>query len=151
MRTEFSVEIDRPIDEVFEFTIEHVAEWSSTVVEDEVIDEKPDYVGTTFRCLTMERGQRMEFLGTVTRHEPPRVSTAYLVGPSFDIDVEYTFEEISGGTRVTQRSSIKGKGITKMVLFLMGWLMKKSACKAVAAELDNLKRILEERAGEVPA
>ena len=31
MRNEASIEIDRPIDEVFRLTIEHVAEWSIKV------------------------------------------------------------------------------------------------------------------------
>ena len=52
MKTAASVEIDRPIDEVFDFTIHHVAEWSITVVEDVPIDTKPEGVGSTFRCVT---------------------------------------------------------------------------------------------------
>ena len=68
-----SVEIDRPIKEVFDYTIHNVAEWSIIVVKDEVIDEKPEGVGTTFRVTTEEKGRRMEFDGLVTRHEPPTV------------------------------------------------------------------------------
>ena len=37
MRTEGSVEIDRPIDEVFRLTNEHVAQWSIVVVEEAVL------------------------------------------------------------------------------------------------------------------
>ena len=54
MRNEVSVEIDRPIDDVFRLTIEHVADWSIIVVEDEVLDEQPECVGTTFRTVTEE-------------------------------------------------------------------------------------------------
>ena len=60
MRNTGSVEIDRPIHEVFRLTNEHVAEWSIIVVEDEVLDEKPEGVGTTFRTVTEENGKRME-------------------------------------------------------------------------------------------
>ena len=42
MQTTMSVEIDRPINEVFDYTIHNVAEWSIIVVKDEVIDEKPE-------------------------------------------------------------------------------------------------------------
>lgn len=41
MTTEQSIEIDRPIADVFRFTTEHVAEWSEVVVSDEVIHERP--------------------------------------------------------------------------------------------------------------
>ena len=60
MLTEISVEIDRPIEEVFEYTNNNVVEWSTTVVEDEVIDEKPEVVGTTFLCVTEENGRQMD-------------------------------------------------------------------------------------------
>ena len=145
MRNETSVEIDRPIAQVFDYTINHVAEWSIIVVEDEVIDEKPEGVGTTFRTVTEEKGRRMEFQGVVTRHEPPTASAALLRGQSFDIDVEYLFEDLSGRTRVTQRSSVSGKGFFKAMFFLFGWLMNKSSCKAQENELTNLKRLLEAR------
>ena len=146
MKQQASVEIDRPIEEVFEYTNNHVAEWSNTVVEDEVIEEKPEGVGTTFRCVTEEHGKRMEFQGIVTRREPPYVSAIHLTGPQFDIDAEYVFEDLGGRTRVTQRSSVAPKGLLKVFFFLFGWMMKKSSCKAAENELLNLKRLLEERA-----
>jgi hypothetical protein len=40
MRTSGSVEIDKPIEVVFEYTNNNVAEWSTIVVEDEVIEKK---------------------------------------------------------------------------------------------------------------
>lgn len=42
-----SIEIDRPIGEVFTYTNEKLSEWSLTVVEDEVIEDK----GGVERCL----------------------------------------------------------------------------------------------------
>ena len=40
MQSSATVEIDKPIDPVFEYTNNHVAEWSTIVVEDEVIEKK---------------------------------------------------------------------------------------------------------------
>ena len=72
MQSSGSIEIDKPIDVVFEYTINHVAEWSTIVVEDEVVEEKNGGgVGTTFRSVTEERGRRMEFAGEVTQYERP--------------------------------------------------------------------------------
>lgn len=143
MQQEASVEIDRPIDEVFRLTNDHVAEWSIVVVEDEVLDEKPEGVGTTFRSVTEDRGKRMEFEGVVTRHDPPHASSIRMTGDLFDIEAEYTFEDLSGRTRVTQWSNVSGKGFFKAFLFLFGWMMKKSSCKALENEMDSLKRFCE--------
>ena len=147
MRNETSVEIDRPIDDVFRLTIEHVAEWSIIVVEDVVLDDKPVGVGTTFRTITEDHGKRMEFQGVVTRHDPPYAHAARMIGEMFDIDTEFTFEDLSGRTRVTQVADVTGKGFFKWFMFFFGWLMNKSHCEASESELASLKRFCEEHPG----
>jgi hypothetical protein len=149
MRNEASVVIDRPIDEVFRLTIEHVAEWSIIVVEDEVIDEMPDGVGTTFRTVTEDKGRRMEFRGVVTKHDPPHTHAIHLTGDMFDIETAYVFEDLSGRTRVTQFADVTGKGFFKWFMLLFGWMMNKSHCKASDNELNSLKRFCEQQ--PVPA
>lgn len=143
MRTERSVEIDRPIEEVFRLTTEHVAEWSIIVVEDKVIDAKPGGVGTKFRTVTEEKGNRMEFEGVVVRYEPPFVNAVEMRGACFDIHAVYFFEDLGGRTRVVQKSDVVGKGLFKLLLTLAGWLMSKSSCDALDKELQSLKRFCE--------
>ena len=145
MQTEMSIEIGRPIGEVFDYTVNNVAEWSLIVVEDEVLDEKPEGVGTTFRLVTEERGQRMEFAGVVTRHEPPPAHPVVMKGRQFDIEAEYSFEDLGEHTRVTQRSTVNAKGFLKAIFFLFGWLMRKSSCNALEKELSHLKQLIEAR------
>ena len=149
MENAASIVIDRPIDRVFQMTADRVADWSHIVVEDEVIDEQPDGVGTTFRTVTEERGKRMEFQGVVTGYDPPRLHRVEMTGDSFDIDSEFVFEELDGGrqTRVSQRASVAGKGFFKIFLFLFGWMMKKSHCDASQKELESLKAFCEK---EIP-
>lgn len=149
MQAQASVEIDRPIEEVFDFTNNHVPEWSITVLEDEVIEEKPGHVGTTYRCLTQSDGRKMEFQGVITKYNRPTLSASNLAGDAFDIDVEYAFEDFSGRTRVTQTSIVTPKGFMKVFFFLFGWMMNKSSCSAAENELQSLKRILESREGPV--
>ena len=143
MQTETSIEIDRPIEQVYELTINHVAQWSKTVVEEEIIEDKNGDVGTRFRIVTEDRGQRMEFDGTVTSRDPPNSSSVRLVGRHFDIDVVYLFEDLRNRTKVTQIANVTGKGFTKIMLRLMGWFMKKSSCDAQYNELSGLKAFVE--------
>lgn len=147
MQNAGSVEIDRSIDEVFRLTNEHVAEWSIIVVEDEVLDQTPEGVGTTFRTVTEDNGRRMEFQGVITRYDPPHESAIQLTGEMFDIETEYIFEDLSGRTRVTQNAQVTGKGFFKLFMFLFGWLMNKSHCKASENELNSLKKFCEEYSG----
>ena len=140
MENTATIEIECPIDQVFRLTSEHVAEWSAVVIEDDVIDEKPEGVGTTFRTLTEDHGKQMEFQGVVTRFEKPHLHAVEMTGDSFDIESEFTFEKLSENrTKVTQRADVTGKGFFKIMFFCCGWLMKKSQCDASAKELERLK------------
>ncbi len=147
MNSQSTIEIDRPIEEVFTYTNDEVAEWSLTVVEEEVIEDK-NGVGTTFRCVTEEKGRRMDFAGVVTVWEPPTRSAIHLSGQHFDIIAEYRFEDLGGRTAVTQKSTVKGKGIVKLVFLLFGWLLHKQGCKAAENELLSLKQKLEAGANQ---
>lgn len=143
MRSQGSIEIDRPIDEVFRLTSDHVADWSLIVIEDEPIETTPEGVGSTFRTVTMDRGKRMEFQGTCTRYEPPRVHAIEMTGDMFDLEVEYTFEDLGGRTRVSQTSIVHPKGIWKVFFFLFGWMMGKANCDALDREFQSLKQFCE--------
>ena len=130
MQMQVSVEINCPIEEVFEYTTQRVSDWSKTVVEDQVIEDVNNGdVGTLFRCVTEDQGRRMEFRGNVIEHEPPRKSVVHLAGQYFDIVADYTFEDLRGRTRVTQDSEVIGKGFVKVMFLLFGWLMKSAGCK----------------------
>ena len=145
MESTSSIEIDRPIEAVFDYTLNCISEWSIIVVEDEVTSDGPVGVGTTFRTVTEERGDRMEFDGKVTKHEPHTAHSVTMKGKSFDLEVDYTFEDLNGSTRITQHSRVNAKGFLKVFFFLFGWLMKKGGCDAQQKELENLKRLCEAR------
>lgn len=143
MKSEMGIDIERSIAEVFEFTTTRCEEWSSMVVEDELTSAPPMGVGSTFRTVTEDRGRRMEFQGTVTRHEPPTVHEVRMKGEQFEIVALYTFEDQGGSTRVTQQSTVTGKGLIRVMFMLFGSMMRKSSCDALEKELQQLKKMLE--------
>ncbi|MGB0952920.1 MAG: SRPBCC family protein [Planctomycetota bacterium] len=143
MQTERSVEIEAPIDHVFEVATNRVTEWSEIVVEEEILEETPGMVGTTFRVVTMDRGQRMEFQSKVLEHDAPHLNVIEMIGKQFDIHVRTTLKELGGRTLLTQESKVNGKGFFKVMFALMGWMMKKSSCDALDKELAGLKALAE--------
>ena len=81
MKTELSVEIDCPIDRVFDYTCDNAPKWSESVVLDELVESKNDGgAGTTFRLVTEERGKQMEFQGEVMTRSPPTETRIMLRG-----------------------------------------------------------------------
>ena len=146
MKMAGSIEIDRPVQEVFDYTVNNVAEWSLVVVEDEPLDDKPLGAGSTFRFATEERGHRMEFTGEVVRHDPPTAHAAEMKSKLFDITGDYSFESLGPDlTRVTLRSTLQPKTfLIKLLFFVTSFFVKRANCKATAKELQNLKKLLEE-------
>ena len=117
-------------------------------MEDEPLEPgQPVQVGYKFLTVTEEKnGHRMEFKGEVTQHEEPTVHTVKMIGQVFDIEAHYLFEKLGTmSTRVTQHSNVTGKDFFKLMFGLIGWLMQKQGCQQAQNELDNLKRIMEER------
>jgi hypothetical protein len=146
MQIHVSVEIDRPIEEVFQYTTQHVPEWNSTVVEHQIIEDvSRGDVGTLFRSVMVDKGRRLDFRGTVIDHDPPRHTLLHLSGQYFDMVIDYRFEDLRDRTRVTQDTEVLGKGFNKFVLAAIGWLLQDSAARPIQLELDHLKRRLESR------
>lgn len=146
MNTKGSVEIDRPIEHVFHLTNKNVTDWSTIVLEEHIINETEDVIGTTMRTVTEDHGRRMEFEGIVTEYDCPHATSIELTGESFDLKVDYTFDDLDGRTRVTQHSFVSPKGwMMKIMFFVMGWLMKSANCKALNKELQSLKSFCESR------
>ena len=86
----------------------------------------------------------MEFQGEVTAWSEPTQSSIQMIGERFDIEVDYAFEKIGDGTRVTQTSRSSTKGIMLVILlFFIGWIMAKQGCDA-AERLQSLKANLNQ-------
>ena len=146
MKTELSVEIDCPIDRVFDHTCDNAPKWSESVVLDELVESKNDGgAGTTFRLVTEERGKQMEFQGEVMTRSPPTETRIMLRGEMFSIDVTYHFEKLgSSRTKVTQISQVNPNGwLMKSMFALTGWMLKGASRRALQKDFDTLKQQLE--------
>lgn len=144
MKSTGSIEINRSIDDVFDFTINHVPQWCESVIEDELVEETHDGIGNKLRIVTEENGHRMEFAAEVTIHQPPTRSAIMMYGDMFDIEVDYTFENLGYRTRVTLDSAVTPHGLGLKIMFtLFGWLMKSSGKKSLDRDFARLKQMLE--------
>ncbi len=146
MIIEVSIDIDKPIDEVFLFTNNEVPKWSNTVVKEEVVEETPEKVGSKYKIHTKSEGREVILDGEVTKWDVPNASAINMTSSVFDIFAEYFFEDLGEGrTRVSQRSTITPKGFVKVMM----WIGKlfgahKKSCEAGELELKSLKKIMEE-------
>lgn len=141
-----TVEIARPIEEVFSFLSDtaNADQWMIGLVE--VRHDGPIRLGATGADIRTMGGREVEMPWTVTAFDPPHKAVFEYTQP-FEIRAEFTFEAIDGGTRVRCESDIKPTGRWR----LMAPLLAREARKEDRAQFDKAKRILERDAADPAA
>lgn len=138
---ENTVMIRRPIDVVFAFLadLENVPKWNYAIVETKRVSPGPVRVGTTYRQIRSVP-TRSEDGFEVTVFEPvDRLEVRGQIGP-FTARVRYLLEPTGSGTRLTNVVELGSSGLRGLAARLATSRVK----NAVAANLDTLKRILEQ-------
>jgi carbon monoxide dehydrogenase subunit G len=137
---ENTVIIRRPVEDVFAFLadFENVPRWNYAIVETTKVSPGPVGVGTTYRQ-TRSVPRRSEEGFEVTVFEPAsRFEVQGQLGP-FTARVSYLLEPTGGGTRLTNAVDLGSSGLLMLVAPLASSRVK----RAVAANLDVLKQLLE--------
>jgi uncharacterized protein YndB with AHSA1/START domain len=143
MRVEESVEIDRPIAEVFEYVSDpqNLPEWSGMVIEVRKGAQGPPTQGAAFTSVAKFLGRRFETSFEVASYDPPRrCSNRSTGGPIHPQEWTRTFEETAGGgTHLTQVVEGEPGGFFR----LAGPLLERAGRRQFKTDLENLKELLE--------
>ena len=140
MHFENALTIRRPPHEVFQYlaAFENVPRWNYAIVETQKTSEGPVGVGATYRQ-TRSIPSPAEETFTVTEFDPhKRLAIHGDLGP-FQGTLTYELDAIPGGTQLTNRADLEGKGVAKVAAPLLGGRVG----DAMAANLQKLKEILE--------
>ncbi len=146
MRVEESVEINRPVEEVYQYVAdpEHLPEWAGIIQEVQKEAPGPLTEGTRFTTVAKFLGRRFETPFEVTAHESPRLHSHKSTGGPIPQEVTLTFEETQGGgTRFTQVL----EGEPGRFFRLAGPLLERAGRRQFRTDLENLKDLLEAREG----
>ena len=105
---EHSLDIERPVDEVFAFVtnVENAPRWQAWAEEAKMTSEGPLGVGTKYIYACRILGRRIESTGEFTAYEPNRRYGWKVTSGPIQAEADYVFESLNGGTRVT----IRGQG-----------------------------------------
>jgi uncharacterized membrane protein len=141
MRVEESVEINRPVEEVFSYAAdpEHFPEWAGIVIETRKDTPGPLLESSTFTTVGKFLGHRFDTPFEVTAHEHPRRHSHKSTGGPIPQEWTLTFEEVAGGTHVTEVVEGEPGGF----FGLAEPLLERVARRQFRADLETLKDLLE--------
>ena len=144
LRSEESVEINRPVEEVFSYvsTVESQPEWATPPIEVRKDTPEPPKEGDTFTSVSKFLGRRFETPYQITSIEPNRQFSYHATGGPLP-DQRWTFacEEVSGGTRCTMVVEGEPGGFFR----LAEPLIERALRRQFRADLGTLKDMLETR------
>jgi uncharacterized membrane protein len=144
MRVQESVEINRPLHEVFTFVsdVGNYPQWMAHALA--VRTEAPGPPGRSDRFVVALKsvGRRFETPYERTSFEADRRYTDHAVGgPIPDHRWHSAFQEVPGGTRLTRTVEVESRGLLK----LLEPVQKRAAERQLRKDLQTLKEVAEAR------
>lgn len=144
MRVEESVEINRPVPEVFNYVsdVGNYPEWMAHALGVRQETPGPPQEGDHFVVAIKSVGRRFETPYERTSYEVNRRCTDRAVGgPIPDQRWQSTFQEVPRGTRMTRGVDAEPAGLLK----LLEPLQRRAAERQLKKDLQTLKGVLEPR------
>jgi ligand-binding SRPBCC domain-containing protein len=144
MRLVESIEINKPLEEVFSYVsdVGNFPEWTAHTLDVLKDTSDPPQQGDEFTLVIKSVGRRFETPYERTSYEPNRQYTdRALGGPIPNQQWIFTFQEVAGGTHLTRAVEAEGSGFLK----LLEPLQKRAVQRQLRKDLQTLKDQLEAR------
>jgi uncharacterized protein YndB with AHSA1/START domain len=145
MEFHLSIEVDRPVTEVFAFLADmrnHPQEEGSKVLLVEKTTPGPVGIGTRYReIVQMLPLLRVEMISEVTRYEPNQRVEITWHGGGMEGVLAYSFESHNGGTSLALHETVTPKGLMRLV----EPVVRRSFGQTLVNRLHGVKRTLELR------
>ncbi len=118
-------------------------QWQKNVKGGEIIVNKPEVIGTTFKEEIEEDGNSLEMYGVITKFIRNQIIEFHLESKIHKVDVSYSVEEIDKTIKVMVDARINWKFPMNLLSIFIGNKMRKGITEQMESEILELKRICE--------
>ncbi len=148
MVSEFRIEIDRPLKEVYAAfnNPDNLPRWISGLQRTEHISGTPGQVGAKTRQIYLEHGRIIELIETITAHEPMKRFAGDITGEGVNCAIHVEFVDRGRSTLVVLGSDVQSR--TFMIRLMLPFISA-SIRKRQGSDLKRFKSLVE--AGELTA
>ena len=146
MKIRISIDIDATPEKIFYWLgdPERAMTWMTSVGKTETLHKTDNWIGTTFREVVQDESGSTEMHGVVTEYATNRSMGFHLEGQYNDADVRFRLETRDGKTRVIQEADVRFKSITRLLMLILGPLLKAKIKKQSMEEFRKLKALCEQ-------
>ena len=132
-----------PPERVFPHVVESAKrlEWMGALQESEPLTDGEPGIGTRYRDVFVDHGQRIALEAEIVRYEPPRYLEVSLRGDGVEATSSQTLEDVAGGG--TRLIALIETEYTKRLLRMMAGVVTRHAQQRLESDLAELKRIVE--------
>lgn len=145
MKITLSVNIYRRPEEVFPWIAEpdKAMRWQKGVKGGEIIKETPEKIGTTFKEVMEENGNRLVMYGEITDYIQDRFISFHLESKIHRVDVGYSIVWDGEKSVFAAESTIHWKFPMNIASLIIGRRIKKGILRQTESEFAELKRLCE--------
>ena len=147
MRISYENMIAEPPEVVFPWIAEpeKAMTWQKDVKGGEILVNKPEVVGTTFKEIIEEDGNTLEMYGTITKHVVNEIIGFHLESKVHEFDITYSLEELGGKTKFRIDADIRWKFPMNVISLIIGRRIKANLVEKLKSETLALKKVCEEK------
>jgi len=145
MNISISKEISKPAASIFPWLEEpeKAMQWQHNVKGAEILKDRPEIIGTTFKETIEERGKSLEMYGTITQFVKNKLIGFHLKSKIHQVDVCYHLNEFHTGTKISVEASINWKFPMNIMELIFGKKIEKGFANQLESELLEIKEICE--------
>lgn len=118
--------------------------WMGALVESEALTDGPPEVGSRYRDVFEDHGQRIELEAELVEVDQPRRVVVQLDGDLFEATIAQQLEERGGGTLLAVEIETT---YTKLAARLLASVVTRQAQKQLEGDLARLKELVEGERG----
>jgi hypothetical protein len=110
------------------------------LVESERLTEGPPALGSRYRDVFEDHGQRLELEAELVEFDEPRALVVQLTSDAFDATITQRLEAVDAGTRL---DAVIETTYTRLAARLLAGVVTRHAQKQLEADLGRLKELVE--------
>jgi carbon monoxide dehydrogenase subunit G len=143
VRIQESIDIKLPSEDVYNFVanVNNLMQCSDVITEVRDAPQHAVKVGDTYSTTAEVMGRTIKTSHTVLTADPPNRLEMDGKNGTLNLKVEIVIESVEGGTRVTQ----VGEGKLSGAMRFARPIVERTVRKQVRSDLENMKRILEQK------